>query len=96
MSDLKKELEELKFEKKGDITTKEGKSHPKFELFDFTEKTEGNVYMWIVEKDGSPHQIKYIGKAGKTLGERCLQHVGGFKGGSKRGVTNGIAFDAII
>ena len=30
----------------------------------------------------------YVGKAGKTIRERCRQHKGGFNGGSKTGIAN--------
>jgi len=44
----------------------------------------GFVYFWV-EKYSSNFNIVYIGKAGKTMKQRCDQHTGGFKGGSKTG-----------
>lgn len=86
MKDLKSELEELKFERKGSIKIVGENKHPVFDLKQ--EKFEGNVYMWIKEEDEIPKDILYIGKAGKTLFKRCGEHIGGFKGGSSKGKKN--------
>lgn len=46
----------------------------------------GWVYLWTgVHADGV-HEVFYVGKAGKALTDRCSQHLGGFGGGSKKGV----------
>lgn len=48
---------------------------------------QGLVYLWVDVTD-SEFNIKYVGKAGKTLQKRLSEHVGGFRGGSKTGVKN--------
>lgn len=41
-------------------------------------KDSGWVYLWI-EVSAEHRFIVYVGKAGKTLQERCQQHSGGFR-----------------
>jgi len=45
------------------------------------------VYLWL-EIGTDESKIVYVGKAGKTLNERCGQHVGGFNGGSTTGTSH--------
>ena len=45
---------------------------------------KGYIYLWS-EEDGDSVTVVYVGKAGKTMKDRCIQHLGGFKGGSKKG-----------
>jgi len=89
---LKEDLESLGFTKKGIISIKQDKNEPDFKLSDETlsETLEGNVYLWVVEIDELPKQVLYIGKAGKTIAKRCSQHIGGFRGGSKKGIKNSV------
>jgi hypothetical protein len=47
----------------------------------------GWVYLWIKVNTGGRFDICYVGKAGRTLMDRCKQHEGGFRGGSTRGVA---------
>ena len=44
----------------------------------------GYVYLWV-EKNKNDLKIVYVGKAGKTMRDRCNQHSGGFNGGSGTG-----------
>lgn len=51
------------------------------------DKECGFVYMWIVEKNKTPVEILYIGKAGFTLKKRGQQHCGGFRRAGSTGET---------
>ena len=57
--------------------------------FALTEKNsdKGFVYLWV-EISNSNYNVVYVGKAGKTLKDRCNQHTGGFNGGSITGKKN--------
>ena len=88
MIDLKTDLENFRFQKKSSIILKDGNTHPVFDLIKPIDKLEGNVYLWVVEKDNEPHKIIYIGKAGNTLSRRCSQHRGGLKEGRSTGKKN--------
>lgn len=52
----------------------------------------GFVYMWVVEKNNTPAEILYIGKAGFTLKMRGQQHSGGFR---RAGSTGGTLADKL-
>lgn len=93
MSDLAEELKNFGFEKKGDIILNGTEALPEFKFINPPLDTyEGHVYLWVIEKNGIPFKIVYIGKAGKTLIKRFNQHKNGFKsnGGSKKGLSNGV------
>jgi hypothetical protein len=48
----------------------------------------GWVYLWVKVNGSALFDVCYVGKAGKTLKARCAQHVGGFNGGSGKGIEN--------
>ena len=62
------------FCKTGDITLVDG--NPRFANTEFTNEC-GWVYLWV-KKRGEEFFIVYVGKAGRTLRERCEQHKNGF------------------
>jgi hypothetical protein len=88
-------LEQLQFNLAGSVALPSGNAVPKFQLESaFSRKgTSGKalgwVYVWTKFKSDALVDICYVGKAGKTLRERCDQHVGGFKGSTKKGILNG-------
>ena len=88
MTKLQGALIEYKFERVGDLRIHESGEYPAFEIVDPVIKKHGHVYMWVLEQNRIPNKILYIGRAGKTLKDRCAQHFGGFKGGSKSGERN--------
>lgn len=63
----------------------------KNDRFSFNYKTvdneQGFVYLWV-EVSKQSYTVVYVGKAGKTLKDRCRQHLGGFHGGSSAGKDN--------
>lgn len=63
------------FTKAADIARDNGL--PKFTNLSFND-AKGYVYLWV-EIDKDSLTIVYVGKAGKTLKERCAQHASGFK-----------------
>jgi hypothetical protein len=84
----------LGFRQVGQITLKESTTHPRFELDDELngrggqDHAHGWVYLWIAIDRQSSFNVRYVGKAGKSLKARCTQHEGGFKGGSTKGVRH--------
>jgi len=42
----------------------------------------GHVYFWLQNVNGTL-SVVYVGKAGKTMEDRCKEHLSGFKGTSK-------------
>ena len=84
----------LGFRKVGQITLKESTTHPRFVLDgEFNgrgaqDHAHGWVYLWIAIDRQSSFNVRYVGKAGKSLKARCTQHEGGFKGGSTKGVRH--------
>ncbi len=97
MYDLGEELKGFVFQKKGYMTLNKDETLPEIKLFDLLETFEGNVSLWVTEIDEKPSQIIYIGKAGKTLLIRCVQHMNGFvRGRSKKGFENGIALLSLL
>lgn len=88
-------LQRLGFKAAGSIELPVGSDVPLFNLDQqFTGKGEsrkaiGWVYLWAKYASGSLTDVCYVGKAGKTLKARCDQHVGGFKGSTKKGEING-------
>jgi len=67
-------LYQYSFCKTGDITLVDGT--PRFANTEFTDEC-GWVYFWV-KKRGEEFFIVYVGKAGRTLRERCQQHENGF------------------
>lgn len=94
MINLEKELKDMKFERKGSIKIVCENKHPVFDVK--REKLEGNVYMWVKEDGEKLDEVLYIGKAGKTLFKRCVEHIGGFRGGSKKGKKNATELITIL
>jgi hypothetical protein len=81
MNKLKRELTGFGFSKQGEIISPKSVKFPFFELrlnaqFDYF---EGIVYMWVIEENGSPKNILYVGGSGETIDKRCKQHQAGFK-----------------
>ena len=72
-----------RFDYYADIKESKDKTHADYSDLPDWEKT-GWVYLWV-EEDNSEVKVVYVGKAGKTMRDRCKDHVGGFKGGSKTG-----------
>ena len=50
----------------------------------------GGVYAWVAHREEGA-EILYVGKAGRTLRQRCREHQAGFNGtaGSRAGLRNG-------
>lgn len=82
MKELVQSMSSLGFSKAGDVIL-DSKCGPNFALAE-KQTVQGWVYIWL-EMGGDEAKVVYVGKAGKTLHERCDQHVGGFKGGSTTG-----------
>ncbi len=83
------------FEKAGEIIIVENDKFPMWALDEEwtkkgcnSEKT-GIVYLWVLFKEGRIFDVAYVGKAEKTLKDRAAQHRQGFKGNSKKGLSNG-------
>jgi hypothetical protein len=93
---LSKLLKELSFEYKGEILHTKGSIHPSFNLADKLESQDGLVYLWIRMDGKKPLEVIYVGKAGKTLKNRCKQHEGGFKFNKTKGVKNSNAIQNIL
>ena len=91
MKALIQSMSSLGFFKAGDLVL-DPMRRPHFRL---TAKHAGHgwVYLWL-ETDESEADVVYVGKAGKTLHERCGQHVGGFKGGSPTGSAHAVRIRA--
>lgn len=77
-SNFLKILEKYSFTKVGNIELKN--NFPTYSATNF-DLRHGYVYLWI-EKTAAAISIVYVGKAGKTLGNRCRQHSGGFRNSS--------------
>lgn len=82
----------------GEITSEIVHGHP-VPIFTLTEdfntgensKLHGCVYLWVLKNDKGVQGICYVGKAGKTLKARCMQHRGGARqssSGSNKGRRN--------
>jgi hypothetical protein len=86
MQDFERKLKKYGFLEKGTIIKNTVKKHLEFKFVGSSSKDDykGNVYMWVRVFENTITEILYIGKAGKTLKDRCNQHVAGFKK-SKRG-----------
>ena len=83
----------LEFHKAGALILRSSDSKPTFnfesEFLNGKAATSvGWVYLWVAFKGKDLTNIFYVGKAGKTLKARCHQHVGGFRGGSNKGIKN--------
>ena len=84
----------LGFRNVGRISLEESTTHPRFVLDrEFNGRgahyhARGWVYLWIAIDGQGSFNVRYVGKAGKSLKDRCTQHEGGFKGGSKKGVRH--------
>jgi hypothetical protein len=80
-------LNTYEFQKYADIV-----SNGKYALFENIQAEGigcGYIYLWVEqEKNPTTFTVVYVGKAGKTMKQRCREQVGGFKGGSKKGVTH--------
>jgi hypothetical protein len=63
------------FEKVGDIRLT--RNVPNFDL-SVAESGQGFVYVWV-EMAGTTGRVVYVGKAGRTVHDRCKQHAGGFR-----------------
>lgn len=68
-------VEDYSFSKAGDIEIID--NLPKFTNI-VTSSNYGHVYLWV-EQHTDERAIVYVGKAGKTIQERCIQHASGFK-----------------
>ncbi|QIZ76280.1 GIY-YIG nuclease family protein [Ferrimonas lipolytica] len=68
-------LDKYSFKKVGDIELVN--DIPLFTNTNFDQR-HGYVYLWL-EKSAHASTIVYVGKAGKTLKNRCRQHINGFK-----------------
>lgn len=85
MDQFKKLISDYNFTLVGGITlqTKNSKNDdywaPNFELYSNEQSTKehGWVYLWCLSSASGSVQVCYVGKAGKTLKERCDGHVGG-------------------
>lgn len=86
MTDLLKELEELGFEKKGNIILGEGRDPLKFNLNGDIDQC-GQVYIWISEEKNQKPKVLYIGMASYGIDGRFDQHRNGFRGNHTRGAT---------
>jgi len=93
-------IKRYKFELAGAIYIEE-KSYgpsPLFELFDEFEggaasKLNGWVYLWVYIINNHYYDICYVGKAGKTIKNRCIQHMNGARlgpSGSNKGRLNAV------
>ncbi len=88
MVNIQEDIITFGFHRKGTIAIVANKKHPTFVIDDPLEKHEGIVYLWVTEINSIADKVLYVGKAGKTLLKRCGEHLGGFKGGSKKGIKN--------
>lgn len=92
----------MEFQEAGSIELPAGASVPGFRLNDSfgsggrMARDEGWVYLWAQYQGDQLVDVCYVGKAGKTLRARCDQHVGGFKGSSKKGESNGHGVRAFL
>ena len=76
MSEIIELMERFNFCKSGNIIL-DSQEIPDFNL-DQKKADHGWVYIWLeINKDEAT--VVYVGKAGKTLNERCQQHRNGFK-----------------
>lgn len=88
-------LHQLEFKLAGRIALSQGIGVPTFHLDNsFARSSEfgrshGWVYVWAKFRSGVFLDVCYVGKAGKTLHARCSQHIGGFRGSTKKGLLNG-------
>lgn len=88
-------INNYKFEKAGKIIIDEKDKFPKWDLDEKWTKNgcnfekTGIVYLWVLFKEDKIFDVAYVGKAGKTLKDRASQHRQGFKGNSKKGLSNG-------
>lgn len=76
-------LNKYKFQKYSDIVERNDKI-----MFQHLTKENNNKHGWVyawIEQINDKCKVVYIGKAGKTILERCNQHESGFNGGSKTG-----------
>lgn len=78
------QLKELNFKEYAQFTIKEASINLSYEGQECIEF--GHVYLWLAKKDQAFNVI-YVGKAGKTMKNRCRQHLGGFRG-SERGLSH--------
>ncbi len=93
-------IDELAFRRCGTIEVQPG-GRLGFNLLDppFAPTLRGFVYLWTLER---AHQcaVAYVGKAGKTVRDRCRQHAQGFRGaadgGSGRGGIHAAAIRAVL
>ena len=86
-------LMDLEFTKAGELILRPHDLKPTFRLENRflkgdAAKSVGWVYLWIAYEGDDLTNVFYVGKAGKTLKARCVQHIGGFRGGSKKGIKN--------
>jgi hypothetical protein len=82
----KTELENLGFAYAGQINRDSDDGRLSILLNEYGKsKHEGWVYVWVKVLEPDRFDVCYIGKAGKTFWARCGQHIGGLRGGSKRG-----------
>lgn len=81
-------LQEHNFRKYADIVS-DG-NHALFNIFQTTQAYwtgNGYVYLWV-EEDKFSVKVVYVGKAGKTMKNRCAQHLNGFRGSSTTGISH--------
>lgn len=78
MNQLIQSMSSFSFSKSGNIIL-DSKKIPKFDL-NQKQTDHGWVYIWLeINKDKDEVKVVYVGKAGKTLQQRCQGHRGGFK-----------------
>jgi len=80
-ADFQSFLQEYDFQKYADIVS--NGNHAFFDSCQANWSGDGYVYLWVEGDECSNNvSVVYVGKAGKTMKNRCDQHLGGFKGGS--------------
>jgi hypothetical protein len=77
---FKKFIDKYNFKHYADLV-ESTKGCARFDNLDSSCTDFGYVYL-LVEKNKNALKIVYVGKAGRTMRDRCNQHSGGFNGGS--------------
>jgi hypothetical protein len=81
--EFKEFVDKFNFKHYADIV-ESNKGCARFDNLDSSCTDSGYVYFWV-EKSKNRLEVVYVGKAGRTMRERCNQHSGGFNGGSATG-----------
>jgi hypothetical protein len=88
------ELQELEFTYAGKINRSSDDGTLSFNIGEQVDSNyKGWVYLWVKVDNTGCFDICYVGKAGFSFHERCRQHAGGFKGGSRKGLANATHID---